>query len=224
MHLRLFRVPDSILKQIQWRSWLRGGWKRAKGLRWWQWLIVLFSLWAMTVSLSVLFYAWQRDEQPADAAIVMGAAVYRDRPSPVFRERINHAIVLYQEGKVNALIFTGGQDAYDSIAESEAARAYAIQAGVAPDDIFVETVSTDTEENLSEAEQIAATQNFERVLIVSDPMHMRRAVTVARDVGLDAHPSPTPTSRYRSVWSNFWFWMRESYFYGLYLLDGYTNK
>lgn len=188
--------------------------------RWWQWLLTLFLAWVLFVQFSVLGYAWQRDEQPADAAIVMGAAVYRDRPSPVFRERINHAITLYQSGKVRALIFTGGRDAYDAVAESEAARAYAIQAGVAATDIFIETNSTDTEENLSEAEAIVAAQQFRRVLIVSDPIHMLRSVTVARDVGLDAHPSPTPTSRYRSLWSNFWFWLRESYFYGAYLVNG----
>lgn len=176
--------------------------------------------WFLFVSFSVLAFASQRDEQPADAAIVMGAAVYRDRPSPVFRERINHAIELYQSGRVNALIFTGGRDAYDSMAESEAARTYAVQAGVAEKDIFIETTSTDTEENLSEASRIVTIQNFKRVLIVSDPMHMLRAVTVARDVGLDAYPSPTPTSRYRSLWSNLWFWIRESVFYGSYLLSG----
>lgn len=191
-------------------------------LRWrgWKWVVTPIMAWLLFVSVSVLVFAWQRDEQPADAAIVMGAAVYRDRPSPVFRERINHAIELYQSGKVNALIFTGGQDAYDSIAESEAARTYAIQAGVAETDIFIETSSTDTEENLSEASRIVAIQDFKRVLIVSDPMHMLRAVTVARDIGLDAYPSPTPTSRYRSPWSNFWFWLRESVFYSSYLLSG----
>jgi uncharacterized SAM-binding protein YcdF (DUF218 family) len=58
------------------------------------------------------------------------------------------------------------------------------------------------------------------VLIVSDPLHMRRAVTIARDLGLDAYPSPTPTTRYRTAWSNFWFWMRESYQYAVYLIEG----
>ncbi len=119
-------------------------------LKWrgWKWAVLPVIVWLVLVSASVLTYALQRDEQPADAAIVMGAAVYRDRPSPVFRERINHAIELYQQGTVRALIFTGGRDAYDSIAESEAARTYAVQAGVAGADIFIETLSTDTEENL----------------------------------------------------------------------------
>lgn len=223
MHLRLFSIPSSILKKGEGHRWFSPFLQRMRQLRWWQWLFVLVAFWGMGVSLSVLFYSLQRDNQPADAAIVMGAAVYRDRPSPVFRERINHAIELYRDGDVNALIFTGGRDAYDAISESEAARVYAIQAGVDDADIYIETVSTDTEENLSEAERIVAAHDFERVLIVSDPMHMRRAVSVARAVGLDAHPSPTPTSRYRSVWSNFWFWMRESYFYGTYLLGEYAG-
>jgi uncharacterized SAM-binding protein YcdF (DUF218 family) len=193
-------------------------WRWIRRWRWWQWILIPLLCWVFSVQLSVLSYAWLTDASPADAAIVMGAAVYRDRPSPVFRERINHAITLYQSGMVDALIFTGGRDAYDAVAESEAARAYALEAGVADADIYIETTSTDTESNLREAQRIVTTNQFERVLIVSDPFHMRRAITVAEDVGLDAHPSPTPTSRYRTLWSNLWFWLRESYVYGAYLL------
>src|SRR5678815_1180870 len=63
----------------------------------------------------------------ADAAVVLGAAVWTANVSPVFRERINHAINLYRKGQVRKLIFTGGQGNPGEPTESSAARNYALQ-------------------------------------------------------------------------------------------------
>jgi uncharacterized SAM-binding protein YcdF (DUF218 family) len=148
----------------------------------------------------------------------MGAAVWGARPSPVFAERIKHSIHLYQQGQVEAIIFTGGVGRGDQLAEGEAARTYAIARGVPAEDIFYETVSTITYENVAEAAKIVRRQGFGRVLIVSDPIHMKRSVITARDLGLDAHPSPTPTSRYQSWWSKFGFLVRETGWYAGHVL------
>jgi uncharacterized SAM-binding protein YcdF (DUF218 family) len=104
------------------------------------------------------------------------------------------------------------------VAESEAARDYAIENGVPAERIRIETVSTDTEGNLSEAGKIISMMEFERVLIVSDPLHMLRAMTIAADLGLDAAASPTPTSRYESVRTQAIFLVREVYFYSAFLI------
>jgi len=164
-------------------------------------------------------YASVSDVLPADAAIVMGAAVWGSRPSPVFAERINHAINLYQAGRVRAIIFTGGLGPGDQLAEGEAARAYAVARGVPQEHVFYETISTVTRENVQEAARIVEQQGFARVLVVSDPLHMKRSVTMARDLGLDAYPSPTPTSRYRSWRSKLGFLVRETGWYAGYLLQ-----
>src|SRR4026208_1427774 len=74
----------------------------------------------------------------ADAAVVLGAAVWTAEGSPVFRERINHAINLYQKGQVRKLIFTGGQGNPGEPTESAAARDYALQSGVPGGDLLVE--------------------------------------------------------------------------------------
>lgn len=166
--------------------------------------------------VQVYSYSLERDTTPADAAIVLGAAVYRDRPSPVFRERINHAIDLYHDGTVKFIIFTGAVGNRDELAEAEVARTYAMQRGVPAEAILIETISTTTEENLREAGRILEENNLGRVLIVSDPLHMKRAILTARDLGLDAHPSPTPTSRYRTWRSQLTFLLRETYFYTTY--------
>jgi uncharacterized SAM-binding protein YcdF (DUF218 family) len=134
-----------------------------------------------------------------DAAVVLGAAVWTTNVSPVFRERINHAINLYRSGQVRKLIFTGGQGNPGEPTESTAARDYALQSGVPASDILIEEKSHTTYENILYAKQIADTHGITRVLIVSDPLHMKRAMAMATDVGLEAEPSPTPSTRYQGL-------------------------
>jgi len=154
----------------------------------------------------------------ADAAVVLGAAVWTSDVSPVFRERINHAINLYQKGQVRKLIFTGGQGNPGEPTESSAARQYALESGVSASDILIEEKSHTTYENILYAKQLADTHGIKKVLIVSDPLHMKRAMTMATDVGLAAEPSPTPSTRYQGVKSQIGLLAHETYYYIGYLL------
>lgn len=175
-------------------------------------------LWIGFLAWRIADYGSRHDPAPAEVAIVLGAAVHGTEPSPVFAARIDHAVTLFRGGRVRRIVFTGGVGAGDRVAESEAARRYAIRAGVPDERIAIETRSTITYENLVEARALLG-PNASRVLIVSDPLHLRRAVTMARDLGLDAHPAPTPTTRYRSWRTKAGFLAREVYFYALYLLQ-----
>lgn len=148
----------------------------------------------------------------ADVAIVLGAAVEGDRPSPVFRERIAHAIALYREGRVGRLLLTGGRGAGDSVAESEAAQAMALAEGVPAEAILIETQSVTTMHNLVEAQLLMRDSGLESALVVSDPLHMRRAMQMADTLGIDAQPCATPSSRYRSWGTKAPFLLREVYF------------
>jgi len=152
-----------------------------------------------------------------DAAIVLGAAVWSEEVSPVFRERINHAIALYRSGKVRKIIFTGGQGNKDELTEAAAARLYAIGNGIPGKDILIEQRSHTTYENVVNAKQVADANGLKRVLIVSDPMHMKRAVAMASDIGLEAYPSPTPTTRYQGWRSRMGSLAHETYYYLGYL-------
>jgi len=155
----------------------------------------------------------------SDVAIVLGAAVWGDSPSPVFAERINHAINLYHKGIVDNIIFTGGIGKDDFLSESEVAKEYAIKEGVLPKDIFTENNSHFTEQNLVGACQIMKNYGFTKALVVSDPLHMRRSVTMALDMGIDAQPSPTPTTRYRTWRTKIPFLLYEAYFYRIYIIQ-----
>lgn len=155
---------------------------------------------------------------PADAAVVLGAAVWTKDLSPVFKERINHAINLYRKGQVRKLIFTGGQGNSGEPTEASAARDYALQSGLPANDILIEEKSHTTYQNILNSKQLADAHGIRTVLIVSDPLHMKRAMTMARDVGLEAHPSPTPSTRYQGIRSQLRLLMHETYYYIGYFL------
>ncbi len=186
-------------------------------------VVVLLSAllaWLAFLAYEIVSFSGLHSDRAADAAVVLGAAVRGDRPSPVFRERIAHAISLYKSGKVKKIVFTGGRQDRTQHAESEVARDYALRHGVRPGDILIETVSTSTFENLVQAGRLAREQLLMSLLLVSDPLHMKRAVRMAQDMGLQVRPAPTPTSRYRGTYKKLKFLLRELYFYQRYLLIG----
>lgn len=169
---------------------------------------LLFSVWQV--------YAYSRPVavQPADAAVVLGAAAWDKRPSPVFRERINHAVELYRQQLVGKLIFTGGTPKPGFMTEAEVGRRYALSQGVPEADILYENRSRDTWQNLRNAQRVAADNNLDQLVIVSDPYHLARAAVMAHDLGLNAQVSPTPTSRYSqdvSSRASLRFFAQESY-------------
>jgi uncharacterized SAM-binding protein YcdF (DUF218 family) len=175
---------------------------------------------AAVLAADILIYAMVSDPGPADAAIVLGAAVYDDEPTPVFEERLRHAVDLYRSGRVRLVVTTGGAGPGDTLAESEAGRNWALAHGVPDEAIVMETVSETTRENFTGVAPLLRERGIGRVLVVSDPLHMRRAMRMATDLGLDAHPSPTPTSRYRSLTTQLPMLLREVYFSAYYLVTG----
>jgi uncharacterized SAM-binding protein YcdF (DUF218 family) len=172
----------------------------------------------VVTALRIYSYGSVATDKPADAALVLGAAVWSQNVSPVFRERINHAVDLYRQGKVQKIIFTGGQGNSNEPTEAAAARSYAQANGIPLRDILIEQKSHTTFENILNAKQLADANNLKTVLLVSDPMHMRRAMTMASDVGLTAYPSPTPSTRYVGWKAQTTELTRETFYYLGYLI------
>jgi uncharacterized SAM-binding protein YcdF (DUF218 family) len=107
---------------------------------------------------------------------------------------------------------TGGRDPGDRLSEAEAARDWSLAQGVPSEAILLEGASRTTRENLSLALPLLRQNGVRRVLIVSDPLHMRRAMAIAGQLGIAADPSPTPTSRYVGWASWFRFLVGEGYY------------
>lgn len=185
---------------------------------------VLLTAIVLCTAVSFMTYGSGAVPGKADAAIVLGAASYGDKPSPVFRERINHAIWLYRHGRVNKIIFTGARDSVNEPSASAVASRYAVGRGVPVQDILGEDRSTTTEENLSCARDLAAKNGLKTFLVVSDPLHMKRAMMLAEDLHLEARPAPTPTTRYRGFGSRIQFLTREIYFYETYTIRRWAER
>lgn len=179
---------------------------------------VLMALWPLYLAVSIARYSTETDRAPADAAVVLGAAVDSGLPTPVFAQRLQHAVALYTTRQVRLLVLTGGVGDGDTLAEAEVARNFCLTRGVAPADIAMETGSHSTRENLAQARQPLRERGAKRVLIVSDPLHMRRAIAEAHALELEASPSPTPTTCYVGTVSRAEFLMRETYYYARFLL------
>jgi len=160
---------------------------------------------------------WKYPSDPgnsAGAAVILGAAVWNGQPSPVYRERLRHAVQLYQEKRVQLLIFTGGTAKGETYSEAEVGQRFALEQGVAAEHIRMEELSTRTREQLAFTRELLTQEKISRVLIVSDPLHLRRAMIMAKDLGLSAEASPTPTTRYRT-WNSQWPFLRREIFYTL---------
>ncbi|MBD9370818.1 YdcF family protein [Xanthomonas sp. XNM01] len=188
--------------------------KRRRGAFGWLWrLTVLLLLWLGAVAAWIVWVG-QRDQAiDADAIIVLGAAAYDARPSPVFEERIRHGLDLYRAGYAPTLLFTGGYGTGARFAESQVARRYALRAEIPASAILIETRSRTTRQNLVEARSVMQQAGLHRAIVVSDPLHMARALRLCRELGIDAVGSPTPSTRFRSFQTQWKFLLQEVYFF-----------
>ncbi|KYG58108.1 hypothetical protein BHE17_06680 [Planococcus maritimus] len=190
----------------------RNNWKRI--------LLVLSLIQTILIAAtatSIWTYASESELIEADAAIVLGTKVIGNEPSPVLEQRIRHAIDLYEAGYVKKIIFTGGMTDGAEIAESVVSRDFAIRHHVPEEDILIETRSLVTEENFLFAGEIAEDNGLSSFLVVSDPLHMKRALLMAEHAGIDAHTSPTPSTEFTGVTNIAPFFAREVVCYMAYV-------
>ena len=174
-------------------------------------LSILFYL--IFTAISIVNYGKTDEKESSDVAIILGAGTSNGEVSPVYRERINHGIWLYENGYVDYLILTGGIGEGNDVSDAYIAKQYAISKSVPEQSIFIEEKSTITEENLENAKAIMDENSFATAIIVSDPLHMKRAMLMAGDYGIYACSSPTPTTMYRSLKTKIPFLAREEFFY-----------
>lgn len=181
------------------------GWRLARGA-----LAGLAGLWVLSL---LLVLAWQRRDSRARsrAIVVLGAAQYDGKPSPVLRARVDHAIGLWQRGFAPTLIMTGGRAPGDTTSEAAVARRYAIANGVPDSVVMLENESRSTSEALRNVAAMLKTGQRD-VILVSDPFHMLRLSILARRFGLQPRTSPTHTSPISNNRAEFWrYAVRESW-------------
>jgi uncharacterized SAM-binding protein YcdF (DUF218 family) len=176
----------------------------------------------VAVAIEIVQYGKHASNAPADAAVVLGAAAWGSRPSPVYRERILEAISLYKARQVHWIVLTGGSPQPGYPSEARVGRQFCISRGIPTEAMLLDETSRTTWQNLQQAKQLMAPLGIETVLLVSDPFHMRRAMSMAKDLGLRAQPAPTLSSRFRSRLKRAKFLWRETWLYLAYIVFGVT--
>jgi vancomycin permeability regulator SanA len=167
-------------------------------LRWGLRLAALLAV-AAVVYLGVTFVqvvsASRADERsPSDAIVVLGAAQYDGRPSPVLRQRLDHALALYRAGVAPRLVLTGSKQPGDRYTEAFAGYRYLAEHGVPKQDLTLVDDGSSTWDSMRAADRVLARSGADHITLVSDSYHSRRLEGIAAELGMSAQVSPTGSS------------------------------
>ena len=156
-------------------------------------VVTVFALWVISAA-AVMLWSSRDEARPAHAIVVLGAAQYAGRPSPVLRARLDHALDLWNRHLGKLLILTGGTGTGDTTSEAAVGRTYAIKHGVPDTVILMETQGRTTSESMRAVAGMLEARGLQTAVLVSDPFHMLRLRILARRFGFTPYTSPTQTS------------------------------
>jgi uncharacterized SAM-binding protein YcdF (DUF218 family) len=156
-------------------------------------LLAGFAVWILSAA-AVLVWSSRDEARPAQSIVVLGAAQYAGRPSPVLRARLDHALDLWNRHLASLLILTGGTGTGDTTSEAAVGRIYARKHGVPDSAILIENEGRTTSESMRAVAGMLEVRGLQSALLVSDPFHMWRLRILARRFGITPYTSPTQTS------------------------------
>jgi uncharacterized SAM-binding protein YcdF (DUF218 family) len=154
------------------------------------------------------------EARPADVIVVLGAAEYRGRPSPVLEARLNHALFLYLQRMAPRILTTGGRGGDPVFTEAEVGRAYLSKRGVPSEAILVESEGESTVHSIAAAAEIMRRLNLTSCIVVSDGYHIYRVKKMLESGGMSVYGSPRPAEP-RDDWRDKWLYVRQAFAYGL---------
>lgn len=150
-------------------------------------------VWALSLGAVVVWAKWDAAKR-VDAIVVLGAAQYAGRPSPVLKARLDHAVELWKRGYAQWFVVTGGTGSGDTTSEAAVSRRYVMRQGVPEPAILSETVGRSTDASITGVASLMRERHLHTAILVSDPFHSLRIHILARHYGIDAVTSPTRTS------------------------------
>lgn len=156
-------------------------------------LLGLVIVW-LGFALAVLGWGELDQAQKSDAIVVLGAAQYSGKPSPVLKARLDHALELWDHGMAGRLILTGGKGTGDTTSEAAVGKIYAQKHGVPDSAILLESGGRTTRESMQTVARIMKSKGLRSAILVSDPFHMLRLRILAKRFGFTPYTSPTRTS------------------------------
>jgi len=117
-------------------------------------LVVATSIYAIYLYGRIRDYAVRDEAQKAEAIVILGAAQYNGRPSPVLKARLDHAYDLYTKGYAHAIITTGGYGPDPNFSEAQVGTKYLVQRGVDNTNIVTEQGSGTTYDSIRAASNL----------------------------------------------------------------------
>ena len=148
----------------------------------------------VSVTFVMVYRASRHDgARAADAVVVLGAAQYNGQPSPVLRDRLDHALALYEAGLAAHIVVTGGRQAGDVFTEATTGYNYLRDRGVPDEALLKEVGGKNTYESLAASARFLRERDLTDIVLVTDGYHALRVRSIAEDLGLRAEVSPTDT-------------------------------
>jgi len=144
------------------------------------------------VTVRIRRFARFDEARAADVIVVLGAAEYHGRPSPVLRARLDHALALYRARIAPRLLTTGGAGGDPLFTEGEVGRDYLIRRGVASEAIIVEEEARTTADSVAAVSEIMRRMNLRTCVVVTDGYHAYRCKRMLEARGVAAYSSPRP--------------------------------
>lgn len=183
-------------------------------MRRWTAILALFLGLLPLVTLAVLTRRIQRqstidEAQPADIIVVLGAAEYNGRPSPVLKARLDHALTLYRRSLAHYIMTTGGAGGDQVFTEGQVGRDYLVRQGVPSESIVVELEADTTVETIFTVSEIMRRMNLTSAILVSDGYHIYRAKRLLQHEGVRVYGSPRPYTP-RGTWRESWLYFRQA--------------
>lgn len=158
-------------------------------------LVTVLVLVAVLVPAGTAAYVYlvgrQDDRAPTDVVIVLGAAQYWSRPSPVLEARLRHARTLFESGVAPEVLTVGGNQPGDVTTEAQAGRRWLVAHGLPPGRVTAVPTGSDTLSSLTAAAEVMSANGWQSATLVTDPAHEARSLAMARALGIDARTSPT---------------------------------
>ncbi len=180
-------------------------------------MIAAWSWQIFELTLAIRDQARRDEARPADVIVILGAAEYKGKPSPVFRSRLDHAYDLYQRRLAPRLVTTGGAGGELVHTEAEVGREYLASRGIPIENIYVERDSATTAQSTAAAAEILKRMGWKTCILVSDGYHLFRAKRMMEAHGLDCFGSPRPAREVSELQAG-WLYFRQAVGYSLYRL------
>jgi uncharacterized SAM-binding protein YcdF (DUF218 family) len=183
-------------------------------------LVVAVIGWAALVVWRAAHHDDAADVARADAIVVLGAAQYNGTPSPVLEGRLDHVLLLWEQGRADVIITTGAKQPGDATTEAEASAAYLVANGVPAEAVVALPVGHTTLVSLRAVARQLRDTGRSSAFLVSDPWHNARIEAMAEDLGFEGHASATWTSAATSEQTRGAGYLRETFAYLWYRIAG----